>query len=66
MTLEATIVCIDTSDYMRNGDFSPTRLEAQIDAVNMVCNNKLNANPESTVALMSMSGEYVHRKARAD
>ena len=60
MTLEATIVCVDTSEWMRNGDFSPTRMEAQQDAVNMVCGAKLNANPESSVALMSISGQYVH------
>ena len=59
MPLEATVVCIDTSDFMRNGDFAPSRLEAQADAVNIVCSAKTNSNPESTVALMSMSGRLV-------
>lgn len=27
---------VDNSEYMRNGDFIPTRLQAQQDAVNLV------------------------------
>ena len=49
------MIAIDTSEYMRNGDYSPTRFEAQRDAVNIVANAKTEANPESTVALMKMS-----------
>ena len=40
---------------MRNGDYLPTRIQAQQDAVNMVCRSKLRSNPENNVALMSMS-----------
>ena len=29
MVLEATYLCVDNSDYMRNGDFAPSRMEAQ-------------------------------------
>jgi len=36
MGLEATMVIVDNSDYSRNGDFIPTRWEAQIDAVNII------------------------------
>jgi hypothetical protein len=50
---------IDTSDFMRNGDYSPTRYEAQRDAVNIVANAKTEANPESTVALMKMASGSV-------
>mmetsp|Transcript_13566 Transcript_13566/g.34910 ORF Transcript_13566/g.34910 Transcript_13566/m.34910 type:complete len:389 (-) Transcript_13566:134-1300(-) len=57
MTLEASIVCLDDSEFMRNGDFSPTRLEAQQDAVNFVCGRKLDANPEATVGVMTMAGD---------
>jgi 26S proteasome regulatory subunit N10 len=48
---------LDDSEYMRNGDFSPSRLEAQQDAVNFVCGSKLQANPESTVGVMTMAGK---------
>jgi hypothetical protein len=44
---------------MRNGDYSPTRYEAQRDAVNIVANAKTEANPESTVALMKMASGSV-------
>lgn len=55
MVLESTMICVDNSDYMRNGDFVPTRLLAQQDAVNMVCTSKTRANPENTVALMTLA-----------
>lgn len=34
---------------MRNGDYIPTRMEAQHDAANLVSNAKTQQNPESTV-----------------
>src|ERR1700760_924338 len=34
----------------------PTRFEAQADAVNLIYNAKTQANPESSVGLMSMGG----------
>lgn len=34
---------------MRNGDYIPTRMEAQHDAANLLCGSKTNSNPESTV-----------------
>jgi 26S proteasome regulatory subunit N10 len=46
---------IDNSEFARNGDFSPSRLEAQRDAATLVCKTKLNSNPESTVALLTMA-----------
>lgn len=55
MVLEATIICLDSSEWMRNGDYSPTRLEAQTDAVNLLMNWKLNANPENTVGILKMA-----------
>lgn len=35
----------------------PSRWEAQSDAVNLIFNAKTQANPESTVGLMSMGGK---------
>ena len=48
---------VDSSDYMRNGDFIPTRFQAQQDAVNLVCHSKTRSNPENNVGLISM-GRY--------
>lgn len=47
---------LDNSEYTRNGDYTPTRFQAQLDAVHMIFTAKTNANPESTVGLMSMGG----------
>jgi len=55
MVLEATMICLDNSEYMRNGDYFPTRMEEQIDAVNMVMGWKYQSNPENTVGVMKMA-----------
>jgi 26S proteasome regulatory subunit N10 len=41
---------------MRNGDYSPTRFAAMIEAVNEIANAKINGNAETTVGLLSMAG----------
>ena len=46
---------MDNSEYMRNSDFLPTRLQAQQDAVARVCNAKTRANPENNVGLLTLS-----------
>jgi len=55
MVLEATVIIVDNSEWMRNGDYLPSRIEAQQDAVNLICAAKTQSNPESTVSVMSMS-----------
>lgn len=55
MVLESTIVCVDNSEYMRNGDFIPTRLQAQQDAVDLVCQSKTSSNAENNVGLITTS-----------
>jgi len=55
MVLESTMICVDNSDYMRNGDFLPTRLQAQQDAVNLVCHSKTRSNPENNVGLITLA-----------
>ncbi|KAL5022296.1 hypothetical protein ScPMuIL_001451 [Solemya velum] len=66
MVLESTVVCVDNSDYMRNGDFIPTRLQAQQDAVNLICHSKTRANPENNVGLLVMSEVEVLATLSAD
>ncbi|KAF2214814.1 hypothetical protein CERZMDRAFT_95198 [Cercospora zeae-maydis SCOH1-5] len=56
MVLEATMIVVDNSESSRNGDYVPSRWEAQVDAANLIFHNKTNANPESSVGLMSMGG----------
>ncbi|KAJ0505268.1 putative von Willebrand factor, type A, ubiquitin interacting [Helianthus annuus] len=59
MVLEATMICIDNSEWMRNGDYSPTRFQAQADAVNLICGAKTQSNPENTVGVLTMAGKGV-------
>ncbi|KAJ3312735.1 hypothetical protein HDV04_002699 [Boothiomyces sp. JEL0838] len=42
---------------MRNGDYTPSRLEAQNDAVTFLFNAKTQSNLENTVGLVSMAGK---------
>ncbi|KAK4562281.1 hypothetical protein RGQ29_004950 [Quercus rubra] len=59
MVLEATMICIDNSEWMRNGDYIPSRFQAQSDAVNLICGAKTQANPENTVGILTMAGKGV-------
>ncbi|CAH6718379.1 26S proteasome regulatory subunit Rpn10p [[Candida] jaroonii] len=56
MVLEATMIAIDNSEYMRNEDFAPSRFDAQSTATEYIFQNKVNSNPESTVGLLSYGG----------
>jgi 26S proteasome regulatory subunit N10 len=44
---------------MRNGDYSPSRFQAQADAVNLICGAKTQSNPENTVGVLIMAGKGV-------
>ena len=57
MVLEATIIVIDNSEYMRNGDYLTSRYQAQLDTVELIFRRKTQANPESMVGLLTMAGE---------
>lgn len=57
MTLEATMIIVDNSESSRNGDYTSTRWQAQVDAVSIIHNSKMRANPQSAVGLMSMGGK---------
>ncbi|CCX31905.1 hypothetical protein FPQ18DRAFT_271318, partial [Pyronema domesticum] len=57
MVLEATMIVVDNSESSRNGDYLPTRFEAQADAVSLLYSAKTQANPESSVGLMTMGGK---------
>ncbi|CAI5462304.1 unnamed protein product [Closterium sp. Yama58-4] len=59
MVLEATVVCVDNSEWMRNGDYAPSRFQAQADAINLICGAKTQSNPENTVGILTMAGKGV-------
>ncbi|KAK5131854.1 hypothetical protein LTR08_000521 [Meristemomyces frigidus] len=56
MGLEATMIIVDNSESARNGDYPPSRWEAQTDAATLIFHSKAQANPESAIGLMSMAG----------
>ena len=45
------MILLDDSEFMRNGDYTPTRLEAQQDAANLLVGAKTQSHPESTVGV---------------
>lgn len=47
---------IDNSEWTRNGDYSPSRLEAAKEAVNYLASRKLADNVENCVGIMTMGG----------
>ncbi|XP_031563054.1 26S proteasome non-ATPase regulatory subunit 4-like [Actinia tenebrosa] len=55
MVLESTVVCVDNSEWTRNGDFLPTRIQAQQDAVSLICHSKTRQNPENNIGLMTLA-----------
>lgn len=55
--MEATIVCVDNSEWTRNGDYSPDRFQAQTAAVNLLAGSKMQDNPENGVGVLTMAGK---------
>ena len=51
------MIVVDNSESSRNGDYQPSRFEAQADAVNIIFQHITAGNPESSVGLMSMGGK---------
>ena len=47
---------MDNSEWMRNGDYAPTRHGAQYDMTSMLIGAKLRVNHESTVGVLTMAG----------
>ncbi|KAL8436690.1 hypothetical protein ACSSS7_001515 [Eimeria intestinalis] len=57
MSLEACVVCLDSSAFARDADLHPTRLAAQLDATSLLANAKLNAHRENAVGIVTMGGD---------
>ncbi|KPA74224.1 putative proteasome regulatory non-ATP-ase subunit [Leptomonas pyrrhocoris] len=54
--VEACFVCLDSTEYMRNGDQYPTRMMAEQDAACLLINAKLQANAENTLGFLTTGG----------
>ena len=59
MVLEATLLCLDNSDWTRNGDYFPSRFRIQVEAANFIIENRCDANPENSIGIMTMAGKRV-------
>ncbi|KAI0140134.1 26S proteasome non-ATPase regulatory subunit 4 [Hypoxylon sp. NC0597] len=57
MPLQAVMIIVDNSESSRNGDYQPSRFDAQADAINIIFEGITQSNPESSVGLMSMGGK---------
>ncbi|CAL4924320.1 unnamed protein product [Urochloa decumbens] len=56
MVLEATMICVDNSEWMRNEDYPPSRMVQQCDAASFACSLKMQGNPGSSVGVLAMAG----------
>lgn len=56
MVSEATIIIMDNSEYMRNGDYLTNRFNAQLTTIEFIFQNKINTNLENMVGLLSHGG----------
>ena len=57
MSIETCFILLDSTPFMRNGDYHPTRLMAQQDAARVLLTGKLNLRVENTVGLATMHGK---------
>ena len=51
------MLVLDNSEWMRNGDYTPSRWDAQSDAVNVLFDAKTNAHPENMIGVLTMAGK---------
>ncbi|GAB64461.1 26S proteasome non-ATPase regulatory subunit 4, partial [Plasmodium cynomolgi strain B] len=56
-SIEATIICIDNSDYNRNEDIVPNRFLSQIDCINVLCCNKTSMHYKNNIGIVMMAGD---------
>jgi hypothetical protein len=48
---------LDNSEWMRNGDYLPSRLDVQTEACNYIASLKHQANVENSVGVLTMAGK---------
>lgn len=54
---------LDNTEWMRNGDYPPSRLEAQNEAALLAFNAKRRGNAESQLAIMTMGSKGYGRSS---
>ncbi|EER05376.1 26s proteasome non-ATPase regulatory subunit, putative [Perkinsus marinus ATCC 50983] len=56
MSVEAVMLCLDTSEWCRNADYVPDRIQAETEAANLICGAKSQQHPETAVGVLTMNG----------
>ncbi|KAF4737346.1 26S proteasome non-ATPase regulatory subunit 4 [Perkinsus olseni] len=56
MSVEAVMLCLDTSEWCRNADYVPDRIQAETEAANLICGAKSQQHPETAVGVLTMTG----------
>ena len=56
IAMESSVIILDNSEWNRNGDYFPTRFDAQRDASILLFDSKLRSNVENCVGLLLMAG----------
>jgi len=59
---EAIAICIDNSEWNRNGDFAPSRFACQQDAAQFLADAKFQQNPQNTVGIIQYAGNRIDVK----
>lgn len=54
-SIEYTMICVDDSQFMRNGDIRPNRLRAELDAINVIAHHVISARVENRVGILTLS-----------
>lgn len=54
---EACFLCLDNTDYMRNGDYFPTRHFAMLEVANLLVSAKMQLNAENTIGFLTSGGD---------
>ena len=47
---------LDTSDWMRNGDYSMSRIAAQYEAASLYIGTKMQMNPQTSIGVLTYGG----------
>lgn len=53
------MICVDNSEFARNADYPPTRIDSQTDCANVIAGAKTQQHPENVVGVALMAGERV-------
>lgn len=51
------MLCVDNTEFSRNGDFTPSRFGAQQDVIQTLCRAKIRSHAENNVGLLATGGK---------